>query len=178
MNVKEILELIEEGYSSEDREYKKRVYFISNFISALVFFLLHLVLSFFENITALTITMVLIIIMGVVLIIRQKRLYKKVHGYFDKILEEIIVYGLACIIISSISVFVIYPPLLGVFIASIYGLLLCVDGILFKSKYRKVCGLLLIFSTILMILYLNYQFLILGTIQMIIAFILLFCDNK
>jgi hypothetical protein len=178
VDAKEVLELLAESYSDEDREYKRRVYFISNFISALVFFLIHLVLSFFEDVRALIITMILIIVIGVVLIIRQKRLYKKIHGYFDKILEEIIVYGLVCIIVSSISVFVIYPSLLGVFIASVYGLIISIGGILFKSKIRKAGGLLLIFSSLLMIILLKYQFLILGIVQMIIAFVSLFYNNK
>ena len=174
MDVKEVLELLAESYSDEDREYKRRVYFISNFISALVFFLIHLVLLFFGDILALIITMILIITIGMVLIIRQKRLYKRIQGYFDKILEEIIVYGLVCIIVSSISVFVIYPSLLGVFIASMYGLIMSIGGILFKSKIRKAEGLLLIFSSLFMIVALDYQFLILGIAQMIIAFISLF----
>ena len=178
MDVKEVLELLAESYGDEDKEYKKRVYFISNFISALVFFLIHLVLSFFEDILALIITMVLIIIIGVVLIIRQERLYKKIHGYFDKILEEIIVYGLVCIIISSISVFIIYPSLLGVFIASVYGLMMSIGGILFKSKVMKIGGLLLIFSSLLMIMLLKYQFLILGIVQMVIAFVSLLYNNE
>ena len=177
MDAKEVLELLTESYGNEDKEYKRKVYFISNFISALVFILIHLVLSFFEDVRALTITMILIIIIGVVLIIRQKRLYKKIHGYFDKILEEIIVYGLVCIIVSSVSVFVIYPSLLGVFIASIYGLIMSIGGVLFKSKIRKAGGLLLIFSSLLMIILLKYQFLILGIVQMIIAFVSLFYDD-
>ena len=177
MDAKEVLELLTESYGNEDKEYKRKVYFISNFISALVFFLIHLVLSFFEDVRALIITMILIIIIGVVLIIRQERLYKKIHGYFDKILEEIIVYGLVCIIVSSVSVFVIYPSLLGVFIASIYGLIMSIGGVLFKSKIRKAGGLLLIFSSLLMIILLKYQFLILGIVQMIIAFVSLFYDD-
>jgi len=177
MDAKEVLELLTESYGNEDKEYKRKVYFISNFISALVFFLIHLVLSFFEDVRALIITMILIIIIGVVLIIRQERLYKKIHGYFDKILEEIIVYGLVCIIVSSVSVFVIYPSLLGVFIASIYGLIMSIGGVLFKSKIRKAGGLLLIFSSLLMIILLKYQFLILGIVQMIIAFVSLFYND-
>ena len=177
MDAKEVLELLTESYGNEDKEYKRKVYFISNFISALVFFLIHLVLSFFEDVRALIITMILIIAIGVVLIIRQERLYKKIHGYFDKILEEIIVYGLVCIIVSSVSVFVIYPSLLGVFIASIYGLIMSIGGVLFKSKIRKAGGLLLIFSSLLMIISLKYQFLILGIVQMIIAFVSLFYDD-
>lgn len=177
MDAKEVLELLTESYGNEDKEYKRKVYFISNFISALVFILIHLVLSFFEDVRALIITMILIIIIGVVLIIRQERLYKKIHGYFDKILEEIIVYGLVCIIVSSVSVFVIYPSLLGVFIASIYGLIMSIGGVLFKSKIRKAGGLLLIFSSLLMIILLKYQFLILGIVQMIIAFVSLFYDD-
>lgn len=177
MDAKEVLELLTESYGNEDKEYKRKVYFISNFISALVFFLIHLVLSFFEDVRALIITMILIIAIGVVLIIRQERLYKKIHGYFDKILEEIIVYGLVCIIVSSVSVFVIYPSLLGVFIASIYGLIMSIGGVLFKSKIRKAGGLLLIFSSLLMIILLKYQFLILGIVQMIIAFVSLFYDD-
>ena len=177
MDAKEVLELLTESYGNEDKEYKRKVYFISNFISALVFFLIHLVLSFFEDVRALIITMILIIAIGVALIIRQKRLYKKIHGYFDKILEEIIVYGLVCIIVSSVSVFVIYPSLLGVFIASIYGLIMSIGGVLFKSKIRKAGGLLLIFSSLLMIISLKYQFLILGIVQMIIAFVSLFYND-
>jgi len=177
MDAKEVLELLTESYGNEDKEYKRKVYFISNFISALVFILIHLVLSFFEDVRALIITMILIIAIGVALIIRQERLYKKIHGYFDKILEEIIVYGLVCIIVSSVSVFVIYPSLLGVFIASIYGLIMSIGGVLFKSKIRKAGGLLLIFSSLLMIILLKYQFLILGIVQMIIAFVSLFYDD-
>lgn len=142
------------------------------------FFLIHLVLSFFEDTVALIATMILIILIGIVLVIRQKRLYKKIHGYFDKILEEIIVYGLICVIISSISVFIIYPSLLGVFIASVYGLIISISGILFKSKIRKIEGLLLIFSSLLMMVMLDYQFLILGTVQMIVAFVSLLCNDN
>jgi len=178
LDAKEVLELLAESYSDEDKDYKRRVYFISNFISALVFFLIHIVLSFFKDTIALITTMILIILMGIVLVIRQKRLYKKVHGYFDKILEEIIIYGLVCIIISSISVFIIYPSLLGIFIASVYGLIISISGILFKSKIRKIGGLLLIFSSLLMIVMLDYQFLILGTVQMIIAFISLLPNDN
>jgi hypothetical protein len=178
MDAKEVLELLAESYGDEDKEYKRKVYFISNFISALVFFLIHIVLLFFEDILALIITMILILVIGVVLIVRQERLYKRIHGYFDKILEEIIVYGLVCIVVSSISVFVIYPSLLGVFIASVYGLMMSIGGVLFKSKIRKAGGLLLIFSSLLMIILLKYQFLILGIVQMIIAFISLFYNNK
>jgi hypothetical protein len=178
MDAKEVLELLAESYGDEDNEYKRKVYFISNFISALVFFLIHIVLLFFEDILALIITMILILVIGVVLIVRQERLYKRIHGYFDKILEEIIGYGLVCIVVSSISVFVIYPSLLGVFIASVYGLMMSIGGVLFKSKIRKAGGLLLIFSSLLMIILLKYQFLILGIVQMIIAFISLFYNNK
>jgi hypothetical protein len=178
MDAKEVLELLAESYGDEDKEYKRKVYFISNFISALVFFLIHIVLLFFEDILALIITMILILVIGVVLIVRQERLYKRIHGYFDKILEEIIGYGLVCIVVSSISVFVIYPSLLGVFIASVYGLMMSIGGVLFKSKIRKAGGLLLIFSSLLMIILLKYQFLILGIVQMIIAFISLFYNNK
>ena len=178
MDKKEILDLISTGYTNEDKRYKCKVYFISNFISGLVFFIIQIILFFFKDIYALITIMILIILTGAILIVRQKELYKNIKGYFDKILGEIIIYGLICIIISSITVFLTSPSLLGVFIASIYGLIMSIDGILFKSKCRKFCGLLLIFSTLFMLLLLNYQFLILGAVQIIISFILLKCVNK
>ncbi|MBW9221962.1 hypothetical protein KKP97_02820 [Methanothermococcus sp. SCGC AD-155-C09] len=169
MDIKELLNLVLEGYQGEDKKYKGIVYFISNFTSALVFFIIHLIINSYEGIVALMFISILIILLGAILIVRRRKLGRDAYSYFNKITDEIVCYGLTCIIISSISVFFIYPPLLGVFIGSIYGLLMSVEGVLFKSLIRKFGGLLLILSTLIMIVYLDYQFLILGIVQMIIA---------
>lgn len=42
MDAKEILELVEESYKSEDGDYKNKVYFISYFLSSLIFVLIHI----------------------------------------------------------------------------------------------------------------------------------------
>ncbi|HIP16706.1 MAG TPA: hypothetical protein EYG76_00155 [Methanothermococcus okinawensis] len=169
MEIKELMNLILDGYCGEDKKYKRIVYFISNFTSAIVFFIIHLIYNYYSGIVALMFISILIILLGAILIIRRRKLGIDTYSYFNKFMSEIVCYGLVCIVISSISVFFIYPSLLGVFIGSIYGLLMTVEGVLFKSFIRKFGGLLLIFSTLIMIIYLDYQFLILGIVQMIIA---------
>ena len=171
MDIKELLSLVFNGYAEEDKNYKKEVYFLSNFLSALVFFLIHLILHFFEDIGFLVSIAILIILMGLGLIVRYRRSKLEVYGYFNRVMDEIVCYALLCIIISSLSVFFIYPSLLGVFIGSIYGLIMTIEGILFKSKVRKFGGVLLILSTLSMIVYLQYQFLILAIVQLINAFL-------
>ena len=109
--------------------------------------------------------------MGLGLILRYRRSKLRVYGYFNRIMDEIVCYGLLCIVISTLSVFFIYPSLIGMFIGSIYGLVMTIEGVLFKSKIRKFGGVLLIFSTLAMIVYLNYQFLILAIVQMVNAFL-------
>jgi len=166
-----LLNLVFNGYSEEDKDYKKEVYFLSNFLSALVFFLIHLILQFFEDIGFLASIAILIVVIGLGAIVRYRKSKLEVYGYFNRIMDEIVCYALLCIIVSSLSVFFIYPSLLGVFIASIYGLLMVIEGILFRSNIRKFGGVLLIFSTLAMIVFLDYQFLILAIVQMINAFL-------
>ena len=171
MDIKEVLSLVFNGYGEEDKNYKKEVYFLSNFLSALVFFIIHLILQFFKDIGFLVAIAILIILMGLGAIVKYRRSKLEVYSYFNRIMDEIVCYALLCIIVSSLTVFFIYPSLLGVFIASIYGLIMAIEGILFKSKVRKFGGILLIFSTLAMIVYLNYQFLILAIVQVINAFL-------
>ena len=167
MKLREILELIEEGYTLEDREYKNRVYSTTYFLSALIFILIQLYISYW-NFDIMFIALMLLII-GAILVIRQRHLYRRTKCYFDKIFERIVEYGVATIIISSVIALYIYPRIFGVFIAQIFGLLLAIDGVLFKSKKREILGALTIFSSVLMFIFAKYQFLIFGAVQLFIA---------
>ncbi|AIJ06188.1 hypothetical protein JH146_1346 [Methanocaldococcus bathoardescens] len=77
MNAKEILELVEESYTSEDIAYKNKVYLISYFLSSIIFVLIHISIKYW-NFNILYIISLLIIVGGM-LIIRQKNIYKKHH---------------------------------------------------------------------------------------------------
>ena len=172
------MDILYGSYSAEDKDYKKKVYVVSYSLSGLGFFLIYLVSLNLKDIIGISLIIVLLILIGGIFIIRQRKINKKVKSKFDNILEEITVYSLICIVISSISVFIVYPLLLGVFIASIFGLLTSIDGILFNSKCRKVGGLLLILSSLIMLLYLKYQFLILSVVQFIIAIMVYLCKDS
>ena len=103
------------------------------------------------------------------MIIRQKHLYRRTRSYFDKIFERIVEYGVVTIVISSVISLYVHPRIFMVFIAQIFGLLLAIDGILFKSRKRKILGALTIFSSVLIFIFAEYQFLIFGIIQLFIA---------
>jgi hypothetical protein len=167
MNVKEILELVERSYNSEDVAYKNKVYFISYFLSSLVFVLVHIAINY-ESINVFFVVSLLTII-GCILIIRQEKIYKKSKCYFDKIFEKIVVYGMLAVITSSIISLNVYPKIMGVVVAIIFGFLLSIDGVLFKSKKRQVLGTLMMFSSIPMIVFYNYQFLIFAFVQFLVA---------
>jgi len=66
---------------------------------------------------------------------------------------------IAVIILSFITLYT-YPKISGVSIAIIFGLLLNIDGILFKSRKREILGLLMMLSSIPMFIFHEYQFLI------------------
>ena len=176
MDAKEILELIEESYKSEDIDYKNRAYFISYFLSSLIFILIHLSIKYW-NLNILFITSLLVIIGGI-LIIRQKTLFKKTKCYFDKIFGEIVKYGMVVVIILSIISLYTYPRITGASIASVFGFLLIIDGILFKSKKRKILGMFMIISSIPMFIFHEYQFLIFAFVQFLVASCFLICKEK
>jgi hypothetical protein len=167
MEIREIIELIEEGYTLEDKKYKNRVYFTTYFLSSLIFILIQLYVSYW-NFDIVFIALMLLIIGGI-LIIRQRHLYRRTKSYFDKIFEKIVEYGVAAIIVSSVIALYTYPRIFGVFIAQIFGLLLAIDGVLFKSKKREILGALTIFSSVLMFIFYEYQFLIFAMLQLFIA---------
>ena len=81
MDTKEILELLEEGYREEDKEYKKKAYFISYFVTGIILIVLNYLLYLYS---ILLIIPIIILIAGL-LVIRQRRLYKKTKGYFEKV---------------------------------------------------------------------------------------------
>ncbi|XRO74991.1 hypothetical protein ACO3TA_06325 [Methanocaldococcus sp. 28A] len=175
MDAKEILELVERSYSSEDVKYKNKVYFISYFLSGLIFILIHISIKFWSFNILFIIS--LLIIIGGILIIRQKNLFKKTHCYFEKIFEEIVFYGIITIVILSSITLYTYPNIVGIEIAVFFGFLLIIDGILFKSKKRKILGSLMIFSSIPMFIFNVYQFLIFAMVQFLIALCFLICKE-
>jgi hypothetical protein len=175
MEVKEILELIEEGYTSEDKEYKNKVYFISYFLSSLIFVLIHLFVSYWSFNILFIVSMLLIV--GAILILRHRLLYKKTKCYFDKIFEKIVGYGVIIVIVSSIITLYTHPRIFGTIVAQILGFLLVIDGVLFKSKKREILGVFMIFSSILMFVFHQYQFLIFALIQFIVAISFLVFKN-
>ena len=167
MKLREIIELVDEGYTLEDREYKNRVYSTTYFLTSLIFILIQIYISY-QNFDIVFIALMLLII-GAILIIRQKHLYRRTRSYFDKIFERIVEYGVVTIVISSVISLYVHPRIFMVFIAQIFGLLLAIDGILFKSRKRKILGALTIFSSVLIFIFAEYQFLIFGIIQLFIA---------
>ncbi|AAB98433.1 hypothetical protein MJ_0433 [Methanocaldococcus jannaschii DSM 2661] len=175
MDAKEILELVEESYKSEDGDYKNKVYFISYFLSSLIFVLIHISIKYW-NFNILFIVSLLLII-GSILIVRQQKLYKKTRCYFDKIFEKIVKYGMIAVVLSSVITLYTYPRISGVAIAGIFGFLLVIDGILFKSKKRKFLGLLMMFSSIPMFIFHEYQFLIFAFVQFLVALCFLICKE-
>ncbi|WP_457611725.1 hypothetical protein [Methanocaldococcus sp.] len=168
MDTKEILELLEEGYREEDKEYKKKAYFISYFVLGVVLMTLNFL---FYSISSLLIISMIVLLSGI-LIIRQRRLYKKTKGYFEKVLEEILYYGfLSLIILTFLTIFYninFIPSIISIFL----GFFLCIDGVLFKSKLRKILGIILILITPIFI-FLTNHFLILGLILIVYSFIFL-----
>ena len=73
------------------------------------------------------------------------------------------------VITSSIFSLNVYPKIMGVVVAIIFGFLLSIDGVLFKSKKRQVLGTLMMFSSIPMIVFYNYLFLIFAFVQFLVA---------
>jgi hypothetical protein len=176
MNAKEILELVEESYKLEDVDYKNKVYFISHFLSSLIFVLIHISIKYWSFNILFIISLLLII--GGILIVRQQKLYKKTKCYFDKIFERIVICGMIAVIILSFITLYTYPKISGVSIAIIFGLLLNIDGILFKSKKREILGLLMILSSIPMFIFHEYQFLIFAFVQFLVALCFLIYKEK
>jgi len=175
MDAKEILELVEESYKSEDRDYKNKAYFVSYFLSSLIFVLMHISMKVWNFNILFVISLLLVV--GAILVVRQRKLYKKTKCYFDKIFEEIVKYGIIAVILSSIITIYTYPRILGVSIAGIFGFLLVIDGILFKSKKRKILGLLMMISSIPMFIFNEYQFLIFAFVQFLVALCFLICKD-
>ncbi|ACX73271.1 conserved hypothetical protein [Methanocaldococcus vulcanius M7] len=175
MDAKEILELVEESYKSEDGDYKNKAYFVSYFLSSLIFILMYISMKVW-NFNILFVVSLLLVV-GIILVVRQRKLYKKTKCYFDKIFEEIVKYGIIAVILSSIITLYTYPRILGVSIAGIFGFLLIIDGILFKSKKRKILGLLMMISSIPMFIFNEYQFLIFALVQFLVALCFLICKD-
>ncbi|EHP84033.1 hypothetical protein [Methanotorris formicicus] len=176
MDIKEILELTEKSYSSEDIKYKNKVYFISYFLSSLVFVLVHVAIVN-ESINVFF-AVPLLTIIGGILIIRQEKMYKKFKSYFDKIFERIVVYGMLAIVISTIIALNVYPKIMGIVVAVMFGFLLSIEGVLFKSRKRQFLGILIMLSSIPMIIYYNCQFLILALVQFLAAICFLINAKK
>ncbi|WP_456472776.1 hypothetical protein [Methanocaldococcus sp.] len=168
MDTKEILELLEEGYREEDKEYKKKAYFISYFVTGIILIVLNYLLYLYS---ILLIIPIIILIAGL-LVIRQKKLYKRTKGYFEKIFEEILDIGfLSVLVLIFLSTFYninFIPLILSVF----FGFFIYIDGVLFKSKLRKILGIILILITPIFI-FLTNHFLILGLILIVYSFIFL-----
>ncbi|AEH06742.1 hypothetical protein [Methanothermococcus okinawensis] len=176
MDIKEILELVEEGYTSENTTYKNKVYAISYFLSALIFILIHIAINY--NSPNILFVISFLMLVGGILIIKQKIIYKKFKCYFDKIFEKIMIYGLFAIILSSIISLYVFPEISCVFISLILGFLICIDGALFNSKGRKILGVIVMLSSIPIIMYIQYQFLILAFVQFLVSFYFLIRSIK
>ncbi|ADG13215.1 conserved hypothetical protein [Methanocaldococcus infernus ME] len=165
MEVKEILELLEEGYREEDKKYKKKAYFLSYFITGLMFIILYI------NYNALLIVPILLVISGI-LILRQRELYKRTKSYFEKIFERILEFGFLSLLALILAVSLTDPKLLSSVLSNYFGLFLCIDGIIFKSNVRKFLGLILILLSPILIFF-PYNLLIFGLILLIYSFIFL-----
>ncbi|WP_423791979.1 hypothetical protein ACPB8Q_04400 [Methanocaldococcus indicus] len=160
MKVDDILELIDDSYKDEDIKYKCFVYFVSYFFLGIVFLILFILLKF-EYKLLIFLEPIIILICGLI-IIRHKELFKRTKCYFEKVLESIIFYGLIAVTLLFIIASFISLKLLPIIISIFFGFFLCIDGILFNSKKRKLLGLFLMFLSIPIYIFNSYNYLILS----------------